>query len=256
MEEFNLEKIYDYVFGCVEEYKEFVGIDSFPSFRIVPKEITKEKSQSQGFDSWATTYYDTDTGEHTIEIWSNIWLPEFNAKYLVFHELTHIWDAEIYSQRNKMKYIANKGYTEYHAAQIDLLKALGAKKISKPFSFKIDQSLQLIEGEKTVADFVDAPRKLAEQLIIRPDFPSRIETLVTTLGAIFNYYGRRSICKMYCKDYDDSFKSSIIESFIGRDAVQFLNSYMIDWFDAPKVVIADTFNYKMYAALAVRHHFV
>ena len=250
-----MERINDYVRGCVEEFKEFVGINSFPDFQIVPKELTKDKSQDQGFDSWATAFYDTATGEHTIEIWSNLWLPDFNAKYLVFHELTHIWDAEVYSQCNKMKYVANKGYTEYHAAQIDFLKALGANSISQPFAFEMDQSLQLIEGEKTAAEFVDAPRKLSEKLITRPDFPSNIETLVTTLGSFFNYLGRRSICLMYCKDYTDDADFSVIETVIGKEAIQFFNMIMTKWLDPVAVSLVDALNYKMYAALATRYHF-
>lgn len=244
-----------FVHECVDEYKKFVGIDTFPDFQIVTKEITKEKSQTHGFDSWASTYYNTATGEHTMEIWSNIWLPELNAKYLVFHELTHIWDAEVYSQRDKKKHMANKGFTEYHAAQIDLSKVLGANNISQPFSFKINQPLQLIEGEKTVADFVNAPKKLAEELIMRPDFPSSIETLVTTLGSFFNYMGRRSICMMYCKDYNDDADFSVIETVLGKEAIQFFNMIMTKWLNPLAVSLVDTLNYNIYAALATRYHF-
>ena len=42
--------ITDYVRSCVDDFKHFVGIDSFPVFDVKSKEITIEKSLKQGFD--------------------------------------------------------------------------------------------------------------------------------------------------------------------------------------------------------------
>ena len=97
--------ITDYVRSCVDDFKHFVGIDSFPVFDVKSKEITIEKSLKQGFDSTAAVFYDIPTGRHTLEIWSKLSLPQMNAEYLVFHELTHIWDAEVFSQRDKLKHM-------------------------------------------------------------------------------------------------------------------------------------------------------
>lgn len=85
--------IIDYVQSCVDDFKHFVGIDSFPAFDVKSKEITIEKSLKQGFDATAAVFYDIPTGRHTLEIWSKLSLPQMNAEYLVFHELTHIWDG-------------------------------------------------------------------------------------------------------------------------------------------------------------------
>ena len=42
--------ITDFVRSCVDDFKHFVGIDSFPAFDVKSKEITIEKSLKQGFD--------------------------------------------------------------------------------------------------------------------------------------------------------------------------------------------------------------
>lgn len=87
-------EINNYVQACIEEYKRFVGIDDFPAFSIKTKELTLEKSKKQGFDSPAAVFYDVPTGAHTLEIWTKLSLPQMHAKYLVFHEFTHIWDRK------------------------------------------------------------------------------------------------------------------------------------------------------------------
>lgn len=247
------EPIISFVKSCEDEYKKFVAIENFPNYRVISKEITIEKSQRQGFDSPAAVFYDIPTGAHTMEIWSRLFLPNMNAKYLVFHEFTHIWDAEKYSQKDKVKHMSNKGFTEYHAAQIDFLKLLGAKVISQQFSFSMNQSFETFGGSKTATEFVKMPRSLAIELIRRQDFSANIETFATTIGAIFNYYGRRSICKMYATDYIEEKEDCVIESFIGADAVKALDAFMLGWFDDNKVAILDGFYQKMILTLVSRY---
>lgn len=50
--------ITNYVRSCVDDFKHFVGIDSFPAFDVKSKEITIEKSLKQGFDATAAVFYD------------------------------------------------------------------------------------------------------------------------------------------------------------------------------------------------------
>ena len=245
--------ITDFVQSCIDDYKHFVDIESFPSFDVKRKEMTLEKSLKQGFDAPAAAFYDIPTGNHTLEIWSKLSLPQMNAAYLVFHEFTHIWDAEVYSQRDKLKHMSNKGYTEYHAAQIDFMKLLGAKSIAEPFSFSMKQSVETFGGTKTAKEFVDMPRNLANELISREDFPANIETLATTMGAIFNYYGRRSICKMYATDYIDEADTSVIAGFIGEDTVKALDAFMLGWLDTGKVSLLDALYRKMIVSLVRRN---
>jgi hypothetical protein len=63
----------------VEDYKNFVGISDFPNFTIKSKEMTLEKSTKQGFDAPAAVFYDVSTGEHSLEIWSKLYLPQVDV---------------------------------------------------------------------------------------------------------------------------------------------------------------------------------
>lgn len=244
-------KIVDYVNACVNEFMSYIGVNTFPVFSIITKEMDLEKSKQQGFGSMAAAFYDVQTGTHRLEIWSK--LPQLNAKYLIFHELTHILDAEVYSQRDRWKHMSNKGYTEYHAGQIDFMKLLGAENISSPFEFKMNHKIETVGGTKTAQEFVDMPRKLASELIGRGDFPANLETLAVTMGLIFNYYGRRSVGMMYAGDYNDSVDMSVIDEFLGKDIVKVLNNYMVGWFDAEKVVPIDMLYGEMFLVLAQRN---
>ncbi|MCR5111645.1 MAG: hypothetical protein K6B38_12215, partial [Ruminococcus sp.] len=231
--------ITNYVQSCVDDFQSFVGIDSFPDFKIISKEMSLEKATKQGFDAPASALYDSSKGLHSLVIWSKLYLPQMNAKYLVFHELTHILDAEVYSQKDKIKYVSNKGFTEFHAAQIDFMQILGAKNIFTPFSFDMNKRVETFSGTKTAKEYLDEARTLATSLIQRTDFPANIETLATTLGAIFNYYGRRSICKMYAKDYKDDADMSVISKLIKEQTVTALNNFMLGWLTPERVAIVD-----------------
>lgn len=245
-----------FIKNCEKEYKAFMGIDAFPSYQIRKKELTVEKAQTQGFDSLAAAFYDIPTGGHTLEIWSKAFLPQMNSKYLVFHEFTHILDAETYSCRDKFKHMSSKGYTEYHAAQIDLLTLLGAHKAIQEsgFSFSISQSFETFGGKKTADDFLKMPCVHASELISRDDFPANIEMLAITFGLIFNYYGRRSICKMYATDFQDTVDTSRFVDFLGIDTIKALDDYMLGWFAPSKVDLINQLYGHMIISIAQRNH--
>lgn len=240
--------------NCVANYLKFTGEEKFPNYQLIPKRLTTSKADSQGFDSMAATYYDLKTGSHRLEVWEDAYLPQLNAKYLIFHEFTHIMDAEKYSQKDKIKHMSNKGYTEYHAAQIDFLQLLGADNTQSAFAFSMKDTFETIGGTKTAKQFLEMPHSHASALIERSDFPANLETLAVTLGLIFNYYGRRSICKMYASDYSESVDNSSIAKLIREDTVQALNAYMLGWFDDSKVAMLDMLYYKMVISLANKYH--
>ena len=246
--------ITNYVQSCVDDFQSFVGIDSFPDFKIITKEMSLEKATQQGFGAPAAALYDSSKGLHSLEIWSKLYLPQMNAKYLVFHELTHIWDAEVYSQKDKTKHISNKGYTEFHAAQIDFMQVLGAKNILTPFSFDMNQKVETFSGTKTAREYLDEARLLATSLIQRTDFPANIETLSVTLGVIFNYYGRRSICKMYANDYNDDTDMSVISCLIMEQTVSALNNFMLGWMEPERIALVDQLYYRMAISIAQQYH--
>ena len=245
--------INQFVKKCESDFMSFCGIESFPPYQIVSKELTLDKAEKDGFDSIASAFYDVTNGSHRLEIWSKLHLPQMNAGYLVFHELTHILDAETFSQKDKNKNVANKGYTEYHAAQNDFMQILGAKSISEAFSFSMKQGCTTFSSECSAYDFVMQPHIHAVSMIKRDDFPANIESLAVTLGLIFNYYGRRSICKMYATDFIDNADNSLIGGFIREDTVKALDAFMIGWFDANQVAMIDMLYYKMAISLAQQY---
>lgn len=108
--------ILNYIKNCEEEYKEFLEISYFPSYKIIYKELTLEKAENKGFDSWATALYNVSTEIHRLEIWNKIHTLGSTGKYIVFHELTHILDDEEFVGKDNKQYVANHGYAEYHAS--------------------------------------------------------------------------------------------------------------------------------------------
>lgn len=222
-----------YVENCIESFMTFISISSLPEIQMIPMTLSPSDAHAKGFGSLATHYYDVSTGHHTLKIWEDIYKPQLHADYLVFHELTHVVDTEKYAQRDKMKNVAIKGYTEYHAAQIDFLKVLGAETASEGRVFSLSQRIVTIIKEQTALSFVLAAHEAVLALLTRSDFPRDLEALVTALGMIFNYIGRKSICKMYASDYCEFtclLNDTIIESnFLGQDVYNALDTMLTGW---------------------------
>lgn len=117
-----------------KEYIEFMEIEKLPQYKIDFFEINVEESDAAGFASAAQAYYNTKTDEHILRICKSSEIP----RYIVFHEFTHILDTEMYAKQDSWKYMALSGYTEYHAAQVELMIMLGADSIqTQDFSFTI-----------------------------------------------------------------------------------------------------------------------
>ena len=114
-----------------EDYKDFMHIDSFPPYTFESKTVSLVKADSEGFDSVAQSKYNPETQEHTLIVADNLII----EPYILFHEFTHILDAETYARGDKVKYATSSGFTEYHASQIELLKMLGANSANEHISF-------------------------------------------------------------------------------------------------------------------------
>lgn len=245
-------KLNIFIKKCEVDFLQFMGMDSMPSYKIAPKKVSLQLAIKQGFESLVAVAYDIPTGTHELKICSAVSM--LCSDYLVFHEFTHILDAEIYSKRNKFRHMANRGYTEYHAAQIDFMKLLGAKGIGEPFSFSMSKSFKTYDGEKKAIDYLKEPHVHATELINRQDFPANIDTLATTLGLIFNYYGRRSICKMYAFDYFEKVDNSSIAKLIRKDTVEALDNFMLGWFENKQVSVIDQLYQQMCISIAQQYH--
>lgn len=230
-----------FISKCVRQYTNFMGIDKMPSFDIVPISISLDEAKNKGYGSFASHYYDINTGAHRLEVWKDFHNFQVDADYLLFHEFTHIVDTEIYSDRDKKKNVAIKGYTEYHAAQIDFLRILGSKSVKDITSFSLEQEVETLSRRESALEYVLEAHNTAAILLARPGFPADIETLATTIGLLFNYLGRLSICKMYAVDYRtyiDKFSDTTLEQlFFGKDVYQVIDVFLRGWLSEPHIKI-------------------
>ena len=207
------------------KYSDFMLIKNMPVYNIMTKKISLSKAETDGFDSIAQTTYIPDTQEHTLIVADNINI----EPYILFHEFTHILDAEIYAKGDKTKYALSSGYTEYHASQIELFLLLGASSINDQISFSVSQSITTIAGKKTVRQYIDMKRNHAVDLFQRIDFPKDLEQLKTAIGLLFNYWGLRSICYMYCEDFDEETDNTAFTHYIPASDFNLMNKLMVGW---------------------------
>lgn len=210
----------------IKEYIKFMDLERMPSYILKAKKVSLSRADNEGFDSIAQTLYKPETKEHILIIADNIII----EPYILYHEFTHILDAERYAGGDKTKYAQSSGYTEYHASQVELLVVLGAKSIKEGVVFSISQKITTIAGEKTVKQYVDMKRKQAIDLFKRNDFPKNIEQLKTAIGVLFNYWGLRSICYMYCKDFEEEMYDNVaFTKYISVDVFNSMNQLMVGW---------------------------
>ena len=225
--------LFSYVKECENEYKKIFCITDFPEYEIIKRKISIEKADKSGYESLGKAIYDIPTGKHTLAICPQI---DFRiGKSIIFHELTHILDDEEYVNMDKIRYMSNHGYTEYHAAQAEMIQLLGVESIHEGISFRMNRVLDTVVGNKTVKEYVEIPHREAAELISRTDFPADIEALAVTIGLIFNYYGKRSICKMYAVDYQDGPEYEVIQDVLSAKMIKALNEFMVGWFEKGKI---------------------
>lgn len=207
-----------YVARNLESYKKFMGIEKMPDFSIFPMEIRLEEAEQESYGVPASHFYDVDTDTHMLKVWKDIYKNILHADYILFHEFTHMYDTFTYS-KDKMLYAANRGFTEYHAAQVELLKLLGVESIEDKVSFSLTQKIETISGRETLLEYITNSHMAVIELISKSNFPDNIASLSTGLGMIFNHLGRISICRMYANDYDkymDEIENMAVEeSYIG-----------------------------------------
>lgn len=207
------------------EFKQFMGLKDFPTYQLTTKEVSLAVADTRGFDSAASTFYDPKTKAHTLQISTNLILSE----YLVFHELTHILDADIYANGESIRYTGLSGYTEYHASQIELMQLLGAKSVDSTISFKMNTIISTFSGDKSISQYIREKQKHAIQLFSRADFPADINTIKSAFGVLYNYWGLRSICEMYASDYVEEVQNDVFLKFIPTTHFCLMNTMMHGW---------------------------
>ena len=103
------------------------------------------------------------------------------------------------------------------------------------------QKFETVENSKTAEEFVITAHNTLSNLISRSDFPADVETLAITFGLIFNYWGRRSICKMYAVDYEEKVDNEAIEKCIGKEPFKALDAFMNGWLTKDQIKLIGVF---------------
>ncbi|MBX8943460.1 hypothetical protein [Lysinibacillus sp. K60] len=200
--------IKSYITQKLASYKNFMLTEKTPEFQLIIDEAKV----------FASHNYDVKNDRHSLLVGPDI----VNMEAILFHEFTHMYDVIRFSTKDSISYAQNRGYTEYHAAQIELLKLLNAKNIEDKLTFSLQQSIKTPFGEITVLDYILKCVEEVRELILKEIYPDNLYELSNTLGIIFNYLGRISICQLYADDYDH-FKEKLEEldfalSFLGENS--------------------------------------
>lgn len=244
-----------YIAESENEFKNLLGINDFPTYEVIYKEISQNVIEECGYGAIGSSKYDHRTGKHTLVVWSDISTLGEVGKQTLFHEFTHILDDEIYVNKSADKYVANHGYTEYHASQISFLRVLRIKTMTEQIAFSMNNSIDTESGFMTIQNYVDAPLFLANELISKVDFPASFEILKDTMGVIFNYFGRRSICKMYSSDFQDTADLSTVAKLLTPQMTSFFKTYMLGWLTDQQIAVLGNF-YKDIFILLVKQYSV
>ncbi len=106
------------------------------------------------------------------------------------------------------------------------------------FEFLLNSKIETFPSEKSVEEYLCTKYQFVVDMMNRSDFPASIETLKTTLGALYNYFGLRSICKMYAQNYVEQVDSTDIIKIIPQYIFSTMNIFMQGWFDKSKVELS------------------
>ena len=234
------------------DYMRFMCIDKFPTFDVRIKEASLAMAESRGYEAPAAAHYTPKTQKHTLTISSNLKL----HKQLIYHEFTHIFDSEMYVYNDPERYAKLSGFTEYHASQVELMKLLGAKTVNEKISFSMSTIIDTIEGNKTVSQYVEEKRLHAVALFSRKDFPADLATLKSAMGVLFNYFGLRSICKMYATDYTEKIDNVAFLKHISVFQFAPVNRHMYGWLDKEGIETSMNMYWSIMCALMTAHKFI
>ena len=126
-----------------------------------------------------------------------------SSDYLLYHEFTHALDISLYGAKDTNKYNQLRGYLEYHAAQVEMLKLLGAEDHSDHIAFSMRDTITDIEGARPVLEYVEHGIAVVTSAMQKPDFKRNIASVFHAVGALYNHLGRTSICVAASSDFDE-----------------------------------------------------
>ena len=182
------------------EYEAFMGGAVLPMMSLKPLSIGELLRNP----AWATVMYDPRTDRYELQIFDHIHDPNVvtSSDYLLFHEFTHALDISLYGAGDVNKYNALRGYLEYHAAQVEMMRLVGASKITDPVEFSMNDTITDIEGEKSVLEYVEHGIEVVTSAMAQPGFKADMAQVFRAVGALYNHLGRLSICQLASPGFD------------------------------------------------------
>ncbi|WP_029067217.1 hypothetical protein [Lachnobacterium bovis] len=219
--------IEQYTKSMLKKYMQFMNIDNndMPDVKIYIHNFN-EKELKKGFVSLAKQDYDISNDKYSITINDIVKLSDPYLSSLLFHEFTHIFDTYKYVSGDKNRNAGIKGYTEFHAAQIELIHMLENERECTISSFSMNDEIETIYGKQSVKEYLFSRINSASEICGRTDFPHDIATLSTVYGIVYNCWGIEDICRRYATDYreaDFNVSNSVKQVFNGVFDV--LNKY-------------------------------
>lgn len=206
----------DYISQVVEQYKSFMKIDFFPTFTTEYYELEEGGTYSH----IAKAEYSIPDNKHKLLLTRNICIP----KWVLFHELTHMLDMERYRNGDYNHDFCLSGYMEYHAAQVELMKSVGAETVETPVSFSMKDKMD--EMHEVIQQYVDNKLEMAQSLMESHDQKEKLDGI----RALFNFFGLKSICSMHATDYVDNYTyqraSMCMSSFLFFNIRTFLTGWI------------------------------
>ena len=201
----------------VTNYKQFMGIDSFPVFDVKYYTLDLTGDYSYG----ARAEYDVKTKAHTLMLPRNCGA----SKFLLFHELTHILDMETLASGEKNHDFCLTGYMEYHASQVELMIMLGADSVKDLLSFSMQDHVE--QSDWTFVQYVNNKLNTAQRLIADKNQQTRVDGL----NAFFNFLGLKSVCGMFAKDFEETYSYQGIMAKMSSPLFMELRRTYSGWID-------------------------
>ena len=201
-----------------EEYKRFMGISTVPEFETESFEL--DLGQTELIVAQAEC--DEETGKYILRLPTKCDVP----KFLLYHELTHIYDMNRLKTGEKNYDYCLSGYLEYHASQVELMVLMGADKITDTLSFSMSASTNYLDW--TVQQYLVNKLNIANGLITNESQEKRI----LGLEVFYNFLGLKSVCTMYATDFVDVFSyrrvADSLPSFLLLQMRQFMTGWIND----------------------------
>ncbi len=205
--------------GYVKDYKSFMKLDSFPRYRFERYEAAEGEAEEGTLIS-ARTRYDFEKKDHCLQVPEN-WNSEQCGFY---HELTCMLDNQEYVRGDKEAYENGRGFSEYHAAQVQLSYLLGFSSIND--TPDVTMGSKLGTGE-TAAEYLQKKYEAARELLSGEEFGASEEATKAGIDAFYSFLGSRSVCEMYAHDFDGSaYDYSVFEEKIGAEIFKRIVNHM------------------------------